>query len=64
MIIYRHLCLKKLLAGRKFESNEQVIAATKIYFANLKKTYFSDELKKVERRLVKYIELKGNYVLN
>ena len=42
--------LKKSLAGQKFESNEEVIAATKAYFADLEKTYFSDELKKLEHR--------------
>ena len=40
--------LKKSLAGQKFESSEEVIAATEAYFADLEKTYFSDELKKLE----------------
>ncbi|EFN87072.1 Histone-lysine N-methyltransferase SETMAR, partial [Harpegnathos saltator] len=40
--------LKKSLAGQKFESNEEVIAATEAYFADLEKTYFSDGLKKLE----------------
>ena len=53
--------LKKSLARQKFESNE-VIAATEAYFAGLKKTYFSDGLKKLERCWVKCIELKGDYV--
>ena len=47
--------LKKSLAGQKFESNEEVIAATEAYFADLKKTCFSDGLK------IKCIELKGDY---
>ena len=46
--------LKKSLAGQKFESSKEVIAATKAYFAYPKKTHFSDGLK--------YIELKGDYV--
>ena len=54
--------LKKSLTGQKFESNEEVIAATETYFANLEKTYFSDGLKKLEHRWVKCIELKGDYV--
>ena len=54
--------LKKSLAGRKFESNEEVIAAKEAYFADLQKTCFSDGLKKLERRWVKSIELKGDYV--
>ena len=32
--------LKKSLAGQKFESNEEVIAATEAYFADLQKTCF------------------------
>jgi len=32
--------LKKSLAGQKFASNEEVVAATKGYFADLEKTYF------------------------
>jgi len=54
--------LKKSLAGQKFESNEEVIAATEAYFADLQKTCFSDGLKKLEHRWVKCIELKGDYV--
>ena len=38
--------LKKPLAGRKFELNEEVISATEAYFADLQKTCFSDGLKK------------------
>ena len=37
---------KKSLAGQKFESSEEVMAATETYFADLEKTYFSDGLKK------------------
>ena len=54
--------LKDSLAGQKFESNEEVIAATEAYFADLQKTYFSGGLKKLEHRWVKCIELKGDYV--
>jgi len=54
--------LKKSLAEQKFASNEEVVAATEAYFADLEKTYFSDGLKKLEHRWVKCIELKGDYV--
>ena len=54
--------LKKSLAEQKFESNEEVIAATEAYFADLQKTYFSNGLKKLEHRWVKCIKLKGDYV--
>jgi len=53
---------KKSLAGQKFASNEEVVAATEAYFADLEKMYFSDGLKKYEHRWVKCIELKGDYV--
>jgi len=36
------LNLKKSLAGQKFESNEEVVAATEAYFPDLEKTYSSD----------------------
>jgi len=54
--------LKKSLAGQKFASNEEVVDSTESYFADLEKTYFTDGLKKLEHRWVKYIELKGDYV--
>ena len=53
---------KKSLAGQKFESNEEVIAATEVDFAELQKTYFSEGLKKLAHRWVQCIELKGDYV--
>ncbi|XP_029176368.1 epidermal retinol dehydrogenase 2-like [Nylanderia fulva] len=52
--------LKKSLAGQKFESNEEVIAATEAYFADLEKTYFLDELKKLEHCWVKVSILVNN----
>jgi len=54
--------LKKSLAGQKFASNENVVAATEAYFADLEKSYFSDGLKKLEHRWVKCFKLKGDYV--
>lgn len=54
--------LKKSLAGKKFLSNEEVIAATEAYFADLEKNYFLDGIKKLEHRWTKCIELEGDYV--
>ena len=54
--------LKKSPAGQKFESNEEIIAATKAYIADRQKTCFSDGLKDLEHRWVKCIELKGDYI--
>ena len=50
--------LKKWLGGQRFTSNEEVIAQTDAYFEDLPKSYFLDGLKKLEKRLEKYIELK------
>jgi len=54
--------LKKSLAGQNFASNEEIVAATQAYFADLEKTYFLDGLKKLEHHWVKCIELIGDYV--
>lgn len=54
--------LKKFLAGKKFSSNSEVIAETEAYFEGLEKSYFSDGIKKLEKRLMKCIELEGDYV--
>lgn len=54
--------LKKWLGGRRFASNDEVIAETSHYFEELEKTYYSDGIKKLEKRLTKCIELKGDYV--
>jgi len=51
---------EKSLAGQKFALNEEFVAATEAYFADLEKTYFSDGLKKFEHSWVKFIELKGD----
>lgn len=48
----------------KFESNEKVFAAMEGCFADLKKIYFSDVLKKLEHRWITCILLKGGYIKN
>ena len=52
---------KKWLGGQRFTSNE-VIAQTDAYFEDLPKSYVSDGLKKLEKRLEKCIELKEDCV--
>lgn len=54
--------LKKWLGGKKFSSNEEVIAATEAYFHDFPKSYFLDGLLKLEHRWNKCIELEGDYV--
>ncbi|KAG5322721.1 MOS1T transposase, partial [Pseudoatta argentina] len=53
--------LKKWLGGKKFTSNEEVIAETEAYFAEFDK-YFSKGLKEWQKRWEKCILLKGDYV--
>lgn len=54
--------MKTWLGGKRFTSNEEVIAATKAYFAEFPKSYFSEGLKKLEHRWEKCIALQGYYV--
>ena len=54
--------LKKWLGGRRFTSNEEVIAETNAYFAEFDKSYYLEGLKKLENRWARCIELKGDYV--
>ena len=54
--------MKKWLGGKRFTSNEEVIAETEAYFAEFDNEYFSEGLKKLEYRWTKCIELKGDYV--
>ena len=49
---------------RKIECEKNLIkmGVSMACFENLPKSYFLDGLKKLEKRLEKYIELKGDYV--
>ena len=54
--------LKKWFGGKGLTSNKEVIDETNAYFEELDKSYYSDGIKKLENRLTKCIELKGDYV--
>jgi len=54
--------LKKWFGGKRFITREQLIAETEAYFEGLDKSYYTDDLKKLENRQTKCIELKGDYV--
>lgn len=54
--------LKKWLGGKRFGSNEEVMAETNAYFEEFDKSYYLDGIKKLEYRWTKCIELKGDYV--
>jgi hypothetical protein len=54
--------MKKWLTGRRFYSNEEVIAEMNAYFAELCQSYYSEGNNKLERCWTKRISLKGDYV--
>ncbi|CAK9833213.1 Histone-lysine N-methyltransferase SETMAR [Anthophora retusa] len=53
--------LKKFLRGKRFSSNEEVIAAANDYFEELPKNHFREGINELENRWKKCIELKGEY---
>ncbi|KAF7271262.1 hypothetical protein GWI33_015845 [Rhynchophorus ferrugineus] len=58
--LIRHL--KRMLAGKKFSSNEGVIAETEAYFEANDKSYYNNGIEKLEGRYHQCITLEGNYV--
>jgi len=56
--------LKLFLAGQRFSSNQEAIAAVRVdgYFANLTKNHYRDGIMALEHRWNKCISLKGDYV--
>ncbi|XP_031630281.1 histone-lysine N-methyltransferase SETMAR-like [Contarinia nasturtii] len=54
--------LKRMLAGKKFSTNEQVIAETEAYFEDKEKSYYKNGIEKLEDRYNRCIALEGNYV--
>lgn len=54
--------LKRMLAGKKFSANEEVIAETEAYFEAKDKSYYKNGIKKLEDRYNRCIALEGNYV--
>jgi histone-lysine N-methyltransferase SETMAR len=53
--------LKLFLAGQRFSSNEEAIAAVEGYFADLVKNHYRDGIMALEHRWNKCISLKGDY---
>jgi len=54
--------LKLFLAGQRFSSNQEAIAAIAAYFADLTKNHYRDGIMALEHRWNKCISLKGDYV--
>ncbi|VVC40054.1 Hypothetical protein CINCED_3A010488 [Cinara cedri] len=54
--------LKRTLTGKKFSTNEEVIAETEAYFEAKDKSYYKNGIEKLEVRYNRCIALEGNYV--
>ena len=54
--------MKTWLGGKKFWSNEEIIAATIEYFKGFDKNYFLEGIKKLEHHYNRCLQLKGDYV--
>jgi histone-lysine N-methyltransferase SETMAR len=54
--------LKLFLAGQRFSSNQEVIAAVEVYFADLTKNHYRDGIMALEHHWNKCISLKRDYV--
>ena len=54
--------LKQWLQGKRFRSNEEVIAETEAYFEGLDVLYYRKGIEILENRYTKCIALEGNYV--
>jgi len=54
--------LKHFIAGQRFSSIQEAIAAVEGYFADLTKNHYRDGIMALEHRWNKCISLKGDYV--
>ncbi|KAF7264992.1 hypothetical protein GWI33_021776 [Rhynchophorus ferrugineus] len=54
--------LKRMLGGKKFSSNEEVIAETQAYFEAKDKSYYKSGIEKLAGRYNQCITLEGNYI--
>jgi histone-lysine N-methyltransferase SETMAR len=54
--------LKLFLAGQRFSSNQEAIAAVERYFTNFTKNHYRDGIMALEHRWNKCISLKGDYI--
>lgn len=51
-----------MLQGKKFGSNEEVIAETEAYFASKDKSFYKKAIEKLEERWNECITFEGEYV--
>ena len=56
--------LKKMLQGKRFGSNEEVITETEVYFEAKDKSFYKHGIEKLEKRWNDCIALEGDYIVN
>ena len=56
------LDLEKMLQGKRFGSNEEVIAETEAYFESKDESFYKKGIEKLENHWNECITLEGNYV--
>ena len=54
--------LKKMLQGKKFYSNEEVITKTKAYFETKDKSFYKKDIEMLEKRWTNCVAFAGDYV--
>ena len=54
--------LKKMLQGKRFGSNEELIAETETYFENKDESFYKKGIEKLDKSWNECITLEGNYV--
>ena len=51
-----------MLQGKRFDSNEEVIAETETYFESKDESFYKKGIEKLDKRWNEYITFGGNYV--
>ena len=59
---YLFAALKQMLQGKRFSSDDEVIAATETYFEAENKSFFKKGIKSLEKRWNECIAMEGDYV--
>ena len=54
--------LKKMLQGKRFVSNEELIVETEAYFVSKDESFYGKGIERLEKRWNECIKLEGNYV--
>jgi hypothetical protein len=54
--------MKRVLGGKRFRNNDEVIAAVQIWIHKQPKTFFETGIKKLPERWHKYMAVNGDYI--